>query len=93
MKPWQNKPVALGSKTQQPDGLRSLNIAKETGLNHQNLRVTKNLMAEARFVADGLAKVPPHRTLFILCNELWKVTPKPPCGIMDGEASWRRKDA
>lgn len=29
--------LAPGSKGQQPDGLRILNIAQETGQNHQNL--------------------------------------------------------
>ncbi|XP_064887598.1 cytochrome P450 2W1-like [Columba livia] len=55
MNPWQNKPVALGSKTQQPDGLRSLDIAEETGLNHQNLRVTKKLVAEGALEDDTKA--------------------------------------
>ncbi|KAK2533734.1 hypothetical protein Q9233_004948 [Columba guinea] len=50
-----NKPVTLGSKTQQPDGLRSLDIAEETGLNHQNLRVTRKLVAEGALEDDTKA--------------------------------------
>lgn len=42
----QNNLVAFGSKNQELAGLSSLDTAKGTGLDHQNLRVTKELLAE-----------------------------------------------
>lgn len=38
--------VAFGPKNQELSGLSSLDAAKGTGLDHQNLSVTKELMAE-----------------------------------------------